>query len=153
MVYDPLQGKPVLRLLIVEDDPSREQALRAWLPADVRVVVAASAGRALGILHLDRGRVFAGIILDHDLQERPGSEADQFLSGRDVARAVIQFVSKDVPILVHSVNALGSVAMVNRLREAGFGVTKIPMTVLTEASLRAWLQTVRELWEEDASSS
>ena len=84
MVYDPLMDQPVFRPLIVEDDPDREQILRGWLPADVRAVVAASAGRALGILRRDQGRVFAGVVLDHDLQERPGSDVDRFLSGRDI---------------------------------------------------------------------
>lgn len=151
MVYDPLRDQPVFRLLIVEDDPDREQILRSWLPADVRVVVAVSAGRALGILRRDQGRVFAGVVLDHDLQERPGSDVDRFLSGRDIVGAMIQFISKDVPILVHSVNVRGSAAMVNRLREAGFDVTKIPMDVLTEETFRSWLQSVRDLWEETSS--
>lgn len=66
---------------------------------------------------------------------------------------MIQFISKDVPILVHSVNVRGSAAMVNRLRETGFDVTKIPMDVLTEETFRSWLQSVRDLWDETSSPS
>lgn len=38
----------IARLLMVEDDPEREKIIRAWLPQDFRLIVAASAGRARG---------------------------------------------------------------------------------------------------------
>jgi hypothetical protein len=138
----------MLRLLIVEDDPVREQTLRTWLPADVRPVVARSAGRAPGILRLDPGRVYAGIVLDHDLQGQVASEADPFLSDQDVVRAIIRYASPEVPVLVHSMNTQGSLRMVHVLAQAGFEVTKIPMEALTQASFLAWLQDVRDGWED-----
>jgi rhodanese-related sulfurtransferase len=138
----------MLRLLIVEDDLVREQTFRRWLPADVRPVFAHSAGRALGILRLDSGRVYAGIVLDHDLQSQVASEADRYLTGQDVCHAIIRYVSPDVPILVHSMNTRGSVRMANALAEAGFEVTKIPMEALTQAAFLAWLEEVRDWWEE-----
>jgi hypothetical protein len=132
----------------VEDDPVREQTFRTWLPSDVRPVVARSAGRALGILRLDSGRVYAGIVLDHDLQGQVAAEVDRFLTGQDVVRAVIRYALPDVPVLVHSMNAHASVRMVHTLTQAGFEVTKIPMEALTQASFLAWLQDVRDLWED-----
>jgi hypothetical protein len=138
----------MLRLLIVEDDPDREATLRAWLPPDVRPVVARSAGRALGVLRLDPGRVYAGVVLDHDLQGQVATEADRFLTGQEVVRAVIRYVSPEVPVLVHSRNAWASELMVHALAQAGFEVTKIPMDRLTQTSFLAWLEEVRDGWEE-----
>lgn len=59
--------KPVFRTLIVEDDPERANILQDWLPDNVRPVVVTSAGKAMGVLARDRGNVYAGILLDHDL--------------------------------------------------------------------------------------
>jgi hypothetical protein len=118
------------------------------LPGDIRPVIAASAGRALGILRMDRGRIYAGIVLDHDLQERAASDVDQSLSGKEVVEAIIRYVSKYVPILVHSMNSSQCTIMVNRLREADFGLTKIPMDLLTKKSFEPWIQYVREIWQD-----
>jgi CheY-like chemotaxis protein len=135
-----------LRVLIVEDNPDRENCLRSWLPPDVRPVVATSAGRAVGILRLDRGTVYAGVVLDHDLQERKAAETDRYLSGQDVVEAIVQHLSCDVPILVHSNNASQSNVMVLRLQRAGYDVTQIPMSVLTKESFEEWIRKVRENW-------
>ena len=138
---------PPLRILIVEDDPQREQRLRSWLPPDVRPVVAATAGAAIGILRHDRGRVYAGVLLDHDLQERRHAESDRYLCGQDVVEAIVQHVDRRVPILVHSVNAVGRQAMAARLRRAGFDVLIRPMNELKSADLEAWLADAREASE------
>lgn len=148
MICTETRATPMLRLLIVEDDPVREQTFLAWIPPDVRAVVARSAGRAIGMLRLDPARVYAGIVLDHDLQGQVAAEADRFLTGQDVVRAVIRSVSPDVPVLVHSRNARASVLMANALAQAGFEVTKIPMDRLTQTSFLAWLQKVRDGWED-----
>lgn len=58
----------VCRILIVEDDDERVAKFRSWLPETMRIVHARSAGSAIGILQRDKGRVYAGIMLDHDLQ-------------------------------------------------------------------------------------
>jgi CheY-like chemotaxis protein len=134
----------LLRILIVEDDPARERRLCSWLPADVKPVVATTAGTAIGILRHDRGRVYAGVVLDHDLQTRTHSDTDQWLCGQDVVEAVVQYVDREVPILIHSVNAIGRHAMATRLQRAGFDVQVIPMTEMTAADFEAWLGEVRE---------
>jgi hypothetical protein len=87
----------VLRILIIEDDPARERSLLSWLPADIKAVVARSAGAAMGILRLDSGRVYAGVILDHDLAQAPMSASDPLLSGQNVVHAIAEHVDLRIP--------------------------------------------------------
>ena len=132
----------MIRILIVEDDVKREEVLLSWLPESVRPVVASSAGQAIGILRRDSGSIYAGIILDHDLQGRIASEADQFLSGQEVAHAIIETISRRAPILVHSVNQSQGAVLARQLQAAGFEVTKIPMNILNRETFQEWLTKV-----------
>lgn len=138
----------VFRLLIIEDDLARIEQFAAWLPSDIKTVVAPSAGTALGILQRDRGTVYSGIMLDHDLQGRARTERDRTLSGSDLIEAIIRNVSNDVPILVHSMNPVRASAMVERLESAGFSVDRIPMLSLTKELLSKWLDEARSVWED-----
>jgi len=131
------------RLLMVEDDPERVEVIRAWLPQDFRLVVAASAGRARGVLRRDRGRVYAGIMLDLDLQLRAVHESEQFMSGRDVALDIRHNIDRSVPILVHSLNPRAG-SVVEQLEGAGFAVTRIPMEQFTREQFQEWLAEVRD---------
>jgi len=140
--------KPVFRILIVEDDPDRAATLQNWLPQDVRPVVVTSAGKAMGVLARDRGNVYAGILLDHDLQQQTAARSDLYLSGEQVAEAIIRYVAKNVPILVHSVNVQRAPVMVGKLEAAGFWVTRIPMDELQKEKLEAWLEDAREIWAD-----
>ena len=137
------------RVLLVEDDPERERLLRSWLPPGVRVVVARSAGQALGILERDRGDVYGAILLDHDLTERTVTERDRSLSGSDVVGAVVAHVDRTVPVLVHSMNPREAPGMVERLERAGFDVTRRPMAQLTREWLVHWIGEVAGWAEED----
>ena len=65
------------RLLLIEDDSERIEQFRAWLPEDARLVVAMSAGRAIGTLQRDGRGVYAGVMLDHDLQQHAATDADR----------------------------------------------------------------------------
>ncbi len=132
-----------MRILIIEDNTQREKLLCSWIPPDARVVIARSAGRAIGILERDRGRVYSGIVLDHDLQEKAATEADRYLSGQDLVDRIISNVSMDVPILVHSLNASQGWVMAVRLQKRGFDVTHIPMNLLTARVFEEWVQEVR----------
>jgi CheY-like chemotaxis protein len=138
----------MLRILIVEDDPAREQLLRSWLPDDIEPVVVNTAGTAIGVLRHDSGRVYAGIVLDHDLQGRRHSESDQWLCGQDVVEAIVQCADRDVPILIHSVNGVGRQAMASRLRRLGFRVDVVPMDRMTAADLVSWLAELRSAAED-----
>ncbi len=139
--------KPVFRILIVEDDIERAETLRSWLPEDVRPVVVTSAGKALGLLARDRGHVYSGILLDHDLQQQTASDSDKNLSGEHVVEAVIRYVSKTVPILIHSVSEKGLV-MMKKLEANGFWATRIPMDQLQKDAFLEWLEDAREIWED-----
>ena len=122
--------------------------LLSWLPPDVRVVRAPSAGVALGVVRRDAGQVFGGVMLDHDLQQRACCDTDRSLTGKDVVEAICRHFSTDIPVLVHSSNTTEGPSMVRRLRGAGFDVTRISMMALTPTALREWVEEAREIWEE-----
>lgn len=136
-----------LRILLVEDDDNRVKKFQSWLPDDVRLVHAGSAGRALGILQRDRD-VYAGIMLDHDLQIQIATERDFFLSGSNVVEWIIALVRPDIPVLVHSMNPAEAPQMVKRLNKAGFSVTRMPMSEMTEQQFANWLDEVRDCWAD-----
>jgi CheY-like chemotaxis protein len=140
--------KPVMRVLMVEDNEIRAQRLQSWLPEDVRTVVASSVGRALGVLQRDRGDVYAGILLDHDLGQQAAVSSDRYMTGMDVVDAIIMNIAKHVPILVHSMNLTWAPVMVSRLTSAGFWVTRVQMDNLTEEWLHEWMEDVREIWKD-----
>ena len=142
------RSKPFFRILIVEDDLERASLLQSWLREDVRTVMVTTSGKAIGLLKRDRGNVYAGIMLDHDLQQQATTESDYYLSGGDVVEAVIRNVSNDVPVLVHSMNFSQAPLMTTRLHKAGFSVIQIPMDKLTREILSEWLEEAREIWED-----
>jgi CheY-like chemotaxis protein len=136
----------MLRLLIIDDSNERIATLRSWLPDDVHPVVATSPGRALKVLDLDPGTIYAGILLDHDLGQQVVSDAEHGLTGLDVARRIALRVSPDVPILVHSMSWQGGSTMQQTLEAASFAVTRIRFEELNRARLNAWLDDVRSEW-------
>ena len=141
--------QPVFRILLVEDDPIRAQKLLYWLPEDVKNVWVKSAGRAIGLLKRDCGKVYAGILLDHDLVYQTATKDDEYLSGSDVVDAIIQNIDKTVSILIHSVNERMAPLMEIKLKKAGFrDVLRIPMQYLSEQKLVEWVDDARELWED-----
>lgn len=143
-----IKTSPICRLLIVEDNAERIAKLRSWLPENMTAIVATSAGRAIGIMQRDQKRTYAGILLDHDLQESVVTDADKELSGSDVTKNLILNISRDVPILVHSMNLRQGPAITEKLERAGFYVTRIPMSELTFEKFQQWLEEVYLLWEE-----
>ena len=143
MESDP--NHEVYRILLVEDDRERAEKLIAYLPGQVKVVLAKSAGRAIGILRVDhRNRrdksPYCGIMLDHDLQEQIVCAEDGQLSGMNVVDVIINCLPRNVPILVHSMNLSEAPTMVKKLKSAGFNVTRIPMREMTKAKLSEWLE-------------
>ena len=140
-------GPFTYRLLVVEDDRERIDSFRGQIAPWFRPTFVRSAGRALKVLELDGGRVYAGILLDHDLDQSVAAESELQLSGRQVVDRLVQRVSPNVPVLVHSVNPLGARRMEGRLVEHGFDVTRIPFYHLDRERLGRWLESVREEWE------
>ena len=136
-----------IRLLIIEDNPGRIRLFKKWLPDDIRPVFASSAGRALGVLQLDKGRVYAGIMLDHDLFEQPASEVDSQFSGTHVVQAIIKNIHPDTPVLLHSMNDIRARIMERSLESGGFYVRRIPMLALTQDRFLDWLIEVKKIWE------
>lgn len=132
----------MIRILLIEDDNQRVITIRSWLPSDIHLVHAGSAGRAIGIIKRDRD-AYAGIMIDHDLQEQIVTEEDYRLSGSNVVKAIITSIPSDIPILVHSMNPGCAPLMVKLLEKAGFDVTRLPMSVMTRENIAEWLETVR----------
>lgn len=96
----PTSAKP-FRLLLIEDSPHRTVLIRGWLPENCLLVVAASAGKAIGILWRDRGYVYGAVMLEHDLSEQALTGTDLSLSGSDLVESLVTHLSRDVPIRVH----------------------------------------------------
>ena len=138
---------PALRLLIVEDNQERLDRFREWIPDEFRLTCARSAGRALEILRLDAGRVYAGLLLDHDLDQNVAVASELTLSGRQVTERITRLIDPEVPVLIHSVNPLGARRMHQMLDDHGFHVTRIPFFQLNQQRLQRWLELVREEWE------
>ena len=147
-IEDPGYKKPIL-ILVVEDDERRVTRFRQWADPNVRIVWARSVGKALGILDRDRGEIYQGIMLDHDLEKNAVVPIDLAFDGRKVVDAIIDCVSNFVPILVHSANKRFGPVMANTLREKNFHVTQIPMGSLTKSQFNEWIEYARELSTPD----
>lgn len=137
-----------LRLLLIEDDHSRIETFRAWLPDGVILVVASSGGQAIGLLKRAEPGDFAGILLDHDLQLSARTPQDLSLSGSHLLDLVLESLPREVAVLIHSENPAGARSMAERLERAGFWVTQRPMSQLTEADFLSWVEEAREVRDE-----
>ena len=136
------------KILIIEDDRKRIQLFEGWMPEYYRAIFVKTAGAALGLLERDKGRVYAGICLDHDLQQQIAVSSDRDLSGTTVVNAIIRYISSDVPVLVHSRNEKRACYMERKLVEKGFYVTKVPMDQLVKEKFLLWLEEVGQIWSE-----
>jgi len=137
----------MIRILLIEDDNNRVTKIKSWLPDDVRLVHAASAGRVLGILKRDSNQ-YAGVMLDHDLQTQAATTTDMELSGSTVVMWIKDMISTDVPILIHSMNFSRAPEMKRSLEAAGFSVTRIAMDMLEREHFHSWLNEVRDNWDD-----
>lgn len=111
---------------MIEDSQHRIDRIRSWLPGDCLLVVAASAGKAIGILQRDRGYVYGAVMLDHDLHEQAATEDDLSLSGSDLVETLIT----------------------QRLNRAGFDVTRIPYEELGKEIFNGWLEDAHYNWAD-----
>ncbi len=144
-----IKGKmKTIRILIIEDDRKRIEQFQKWLPDEFRGVIAKTAGTAVGLLERDKGYVYGGICLDHDLQQQAVISSDYDLSGFTVVRAVVKYVAPNVPVLIHSRNLKGARSMEIKLLDSGFSVTRIAMDNLEKEIFHQWLEEVREMWED-----
>ena len=136
---------PVLRVLVVEDNEERIDLLQAWSPGDVHLVLVRSGGRAIRTIELDSGNVYTGIMLDHDLNEQVVVPHEEEVDGREVVRKIIQFISPDVPILIHSMNSEGRKRMKCTLETAGFFVELVPFSQMTKSRFLTWIDELRKV--------
>ena len=142
----------ILKILIIGDDSKCISQLEEWLPADFQGVFVKSVGRATGLLERDNYRdnshVYAGIMLDLDLQQQLAKEADKDFSESTIIKAIIRYMSVNIPVLVFSRNLTRVIHMEDKLSDEGFIVTKIPMDQMDKELLRRWLGGVRANWSD-----
>lgn len=136
------------RLLLIEDDKVRIEKFREWVPKNTILVVATSAGQAIGLLRRIAPGDYGGLLLDHDLQQQAVTGADTGLSGSDLIEIITQTVERKISILIHSQNPNGAASMTGRLSEAGFWVTRVPWNLLTKERFCEWVEDVRSEWLE-----
>ncbi len=135
------------RILLIEDNEDRIRLFRDWLKGSSFVLVeATSGGQAMGVLKRGSQGV-AGVCLDHDLNSRPRTQSDEWVSGSDVVNAIVANVPKWIPILVHSMNVTRAPQMVKRLQGAGFSATRIRMVALDQVRFLNWLNEVTDNWD------
>ncbi len=137
-------------LLLVEDSQPRVTWFRRHLRAGLRLLWTPDAGRAIGVLRRDRGDGCAGVLLDHDLTERPCT-VQPTGSGTDVAEALARYLPRDVPILVHSSNVTQGPAVARRLSGAGFDVLRLTFMGLQRRPdlFVEWQDEVLEQWSDE----
>jgi CheY-like chemotaxis protein len=142
----------ILKILIIEDDSKCISQLEEWLPADFQGIFVKSVGRATELLERDNCRdnshVYAGIVLDLDLQQQLATEADQDFSGSTIIKAIIRYLSADIPVLVFSRTLKRVIHMEDKLSDEGFIVTKIPMDQMDKDLVLRWLGGVRANWSD-----
>lgn len=137
----------MIRILIIEDNEERIDLFKQWMPLDIAAIYVRSAGRAVRVIELDQGSIYSGICLDHDLDEQTIVNLEKELSGMEVARYIARNISRNAPILVHSMNFGGGTSMTRALEAQGFTVSRIPFDRMTEKKLLDWIADVRAEWE------
>ena len=137
-----------IRILLIEDDQRRVDRFRSWLPDEIQLVVARSAGQAMGLLRRVNKGDYAGIMLDHDLQEQAITADDTKLSGTDLIDVVIQNIDRETPVLIHSTNLTRAPMMAERLKRADYWVTQVSMLDLTAEVFCEWVGDVRSLYQD-----
>jgi hypothetical protein len=90
------------------------------------------------------------------------TDIDQLISGKEVVDAIVEHISRDVPVLIHSANTSEAPKMLARLLGVGFSTEYQPFRSLRHDLLRNWLQYVAELsdsvplyarWKEERAQS
>ena len=122
--------KPALRILIVEDDAVRAAMLKELMPEGARVVHVGSAGAAIGTIVRDHGWVYAGVLLDHDLQQQTKTAGDRDRTGRDVARAIATHCDDGIPML------WGAKTRPRRFRSTAGGLERLAATIQCRSTPR-----------------
>ena len=139
--------KQQMVILLVENDRHRWTTIESWLPADTRTIWVGDVGAAFGILRRSRAG-YAGIMLDFNLDEYFNRDPTEMKNGADVARVIVERMSHDIPVLVHSMSQAERWEAVKILQAAGFPVTQIPFVDLTKEKFLEWLEKARECHTE-----
>lgn len=118
------------KILLVEDNPTRGEKIRACMPVEVRArcAWARTAGAALSIL----SRVqFSAIMLDYELEGE---------TTEPVAGMISTTQPRDCVIMVHSISTTGARKLTEILRRGGFTVEQRAWEdcAAVHDAIRAW---------------
>ena len=109
------------RILILEDNADRRDAMQQWLTDQMPMyplLVTDDPKAFIGYVREYAGNILA-ISLDHDLHERPDQSTT--LTGMQVVDYLVT-ISPSFPVLMHTSNRHDGETMRSRLTEAGWGV-------------------------------
>lgn len=95
----------MFHIIAIETDQARVRRVESWLPANVRLVVPTSGSVAEAVLRRDKGGVYCGLMLDHDLDADP---VGWNRPSTTLLATIIECVDRHVPVLVHSLNPAGA---------------------------------------------
>ena len=136
-----------LRVLLVEDDVNRHRFIQGWLPEDITLVWCQNGEAALGLLDRAGRTEYAAVMLDRDLDKSVYVQTAKRMSGTDVAARMAERISRQTPVLVHSMS-VDREELLATLRANEFPVIQIPFCDLTRENLNAWIAEVREDFED-----
>lgn len=102
-----------MRLLILEDDPSRVHEFYKMFE-DHSLVVVNTAADAISFLSTSK---FNAIFLDHDLGGKTYVDSDNENTGYQVAKMLSVSINRHTPVVIHSWNGVGAKRMLNALKD------------------------------------
>jgi hypothetical protein len=130
-------------ILLVENSSQRGYWFNNHIPENVRFHQVLGGQTALGVLRRMRPNDYSAIMLDCDLAESVNG-VDNDYDGVEVAKSVVQYAPKHLPVRVHSQDPAVAARMVMVLESNGFSVTRMPFKDLTPESFKEWLMDVEE---------
>jgi CheY-like chemotaxis protein len=103
-------GSRMMKVLFLDDDPTRQKAMKAMLPGITQVYTADGAIKALS------AGDYSEIFLDHDLGGKVYVDSKEYNTGMTVAKWLTKH-KQDATIVIHSYNAAGARNMAVALKD------------------------------------
>ena len=113
------------RILFLDDMQTRHEVFMKWCPPSWLVTKVHTAEEAIDVL---REMEFDIVCLDHDLAvHHYGKHTDDVFTGLEVVRTIVrENLQHKAQFFIHSMNPVGSTAMVNMLFKSGRDAIQAP---------------------------